>query len=158
MIVPAIVAVPVEILKISFRPRVVALIVREPALNVPAPTAIVAVRPVDGLGMLTRPVTASEFVPLMFTALFVVTAAKVSVLAAAAISIVTVIPLLIVTVSAEVGTDNPPHVAVLLQLPETEATLAAAMAVFAPPKKRITAQSIAKENALIFFFIPSGSG
>jgi|SRR5260221_4131227 len=43
--------------------------------------------------------------------------------AAVPISTVTVIPPLMVTVSAEVGTAAPPQVAVLLQLPVTEATL-----------------------------------
>jgi hypothetical protein len=38
---------------------------------------------------------------------------------------VTVMPGLIITASAEVGTAEPPHVAVLFQLPETDAVLCA---------------------------------
>jgi hypothetical protein len=54
---------------------------------------------------------------------------------------VTVTPLLIVTVSDDVGTADPPQVAVLFQLPVTEAVLAAAkigngFRIKKPPNKR----------------------
>jgi hypothetical protein len=47
----------------------------------------------------------------------------------AAASTVTVIPLLTTTSSEDVGTDEPPHVVVELQLPVTDAVLVAANAV-----------------------------
>jgi len=91
----------------------------------PAPAAIVHVNPAAGLGIKIRPVTVSELVPEIFIALFAFTAAKVMVLAVAATLTVTVIPELMVTSSELVGTAAPPHVAVLLQFPETEAVRAA---------------------------------
>jgi hypothetical protein len=123
-------------LRISLRPAVVALIVSEPALRVPAPTAMITVKPADGLGMLISPVTVRELVPLIVMRLLAVAAANVTELHTAAVSTVKLIPALIVTVSAATGTAAPPHVAVLLQLPLTEAVLAAAATygpMYGPP-------------------------
>jgi len=126
VIAPEILTIPVEIVIMSLGPIVVALMVSEPEVSDPAFTAMVQVCPAFGNGMLISPVTVREFAPEIVTELEVTTAAKVSVLQAATTSTVTVIPLLIVTASAAVGTAAPPHVAVLLQFPETDAVLGAA--------------------------------
>jgi len=108
-------------------PLDVALIVNDPQVNDPALTLIAQFRDVDGLGILKSPVMESEFVPLKVNALFVVTAAKVSEThCALAIFTVTVIPGFIMTASAEVGTDAPPQVVLLFQLPDDEAVRVAA--------------------------------
>lgn len=75
---PAIVTVPVETEMMSLRVVVVALMVTEPAVSVPAPTAIVQVKPTAGLGILMRLVTAREFVPLIVTRLVALTGANVN--------------------------------------------------------------------------------
>jgi len=126
---PEMVAVPVVIFRISGRAVVVADIMSVPQLNVPAFTFVVQVCPVEGRGIVNALVMARELLPLMVTALEVVTAAKVSERHCAAMSTVTVIPELMVTASEEVGTDAPPHVVVELQLPETEAVLLAPQTV-----------------------------
>lgn len=129
-VAPLIVTEPVEIEIMLFLVVVVADIVREPAVSEPCPTAIVQVAPFEGLGIKTKPVTAKLFVPEIVNKLLEVVAANVSVLhAALATFTVTVIPLLIVTASADVGIACPPHVAGASQLPETEAVRAAAFAL-----------------------------
>ena len=122
-IVPLILTVPVEMVIILFLLVVLAFMVSEPAVRVPAPTAIVKfVLLLPGLIIFTRPVTDREFDPLMVNRpVFTV----VKVLQTAAIFTVTVIPLLIITSSEEVGTEDPPQVAVLFQLPLTDAVLVA---------------------------------
>jgi len=82
-----------------------------------------------GAELVIDPETVREFTPLMVMPVrapsafgaFIVIDAQL-----AAVSIVTVLPELIVTVSPATGTEAPPHVAVLLQLPDTLALLAAA--------------------------------
>jgi len=130
--VPEIVALPVEIERVSTRdvPHV-ALIVSEPALRVPAPTAIVQVAPVDGLGILIRPVTVRELVPLM-TRLLLVAAVNVNVSHSASISTVTVAPLTMVTSSSTPGTTPPTQVALSLQLPLPAVLDIAAAAKYGP--------------------------
>jgi hypothetical protein len=129
-IAPDIVTVPVEIEIRSYLVDDVADIVSEPQERFPAPTLTVKVNPLLGLGIFRSPVIEIVFVPLIINALLAVTPpGKASdAHCAAATSTVTVIPLLIVTISADVGTDNPPQVAVLLQLP---VTLAVRVAPFA---------------------------
>ena len=125
VIAPPIVSVPVVMEIISFLVVVVALIVSEPAESEPEPMEIVKfVLLADGLAIVMRPVTVSELVPL---------SVKLPVLrvfrelqTAVAMLTVTFIPLFMVTSSAAVGTALPPHVAVLLQFPETVAVLVAA--------------------------------
>jgi hypothetical protein len=76
--------------------------------------------------MVIAPVTASVFVPLIVIPLFAAGAFTVILAAAAAAtSTVTTTPVLMVTASVDVGTAAPPHVAVLFQLPVTEAVLCA---------------------------------
>jgi len=112
------------------------------ALSVPAPTAISLVTAAEGAFMVTAPATASEFALLMVMPLAAAGAAIVRLAQAAAISTATVVPLLTVTESPEVGGLDPPHVAALLQLPLTEATFAAARAgltVSTPSNKGLSA-------------------
>lgn len=146
---PLIVTVPVEIEIISFLELVDAPMVRDPAVRDPAPTAIVQVIPLEGLGIDIRPLTDRVFDPEIVTELDEVTAAKVNVLQTAAMSTVTVIPELIVTTSPATGTALPPQVAVLLQFPEEEAVLAADQA--SPAPKRITVITIRRKYS--FFII-----
>jgi len=116
VIAPAIATVPVEIEIISLRVVVVALMVSVPQESVPAPTAIVQVRPNAGLGMLTRPVTVREFDPLIVIRLVAFTAANVREAQLAATSTVQFAPLAIVTSVALVGIPALQR-AELLQLP-----------------------------------------
>jgi len=105
---PEIVALPVEMLRISLRPAVVALMVSEPAVRVPAPTARVLVKPVAGRGMVIRPVTLRVLVPLIVTELLAAARVKARDADAAGTLTVTAIPELIVTASAEVGVAAEP--------------------------------------------------
>ena len=75
------------------------------------------------------PETVREFVPLMVMpvmVLSVVGALQAIEAQLAVVSMVTTLLALMVTVSPATGTEAPPHVAVLLQLPVTLAVLAAA--------------------------------
>ena len=106
----------------------------EAAENVPAPTLMVLeTPPFPGLCMVTAPLGVNDAVASarLIAAAPTVPVVKSIVVHCAAYpdGTVTVIPELIVTESAEPGTDEPPHVAVLLQLPLTEAILAAAAAL-----------------------------
>jgi hypothetical protein len=66
------------------------------------------------------------FVPLIVSVVFAeIVVAHASEVQTAAVSTVTLTPLLMVTVSPATGTALPPQVAVLLQLPETLAVRAA---------------------------------
>jgi len=89
------------------------------AIKLPAPTARVLVE-FDGLWIITAPETVKVIPELILTTEFeVAVERKVKEAQLAVASTVTVIPLLIVMASEEVGTADPPHVEVLLQLPET---------------------------------------
>jgi len=123
---PEIVSVPVVMFIISFLVVVVADIVREPQVIVPAFTFKVQTFPEDGLGIINAPVIANEFVPLTVRTLLELTDANVSEAHCAfAIFTVTVMPEFIETASLEVGTAEPPHVDVLFQFPDTDAVLVA---------------------------------
>ena len=112
------------------------------ALNIPVPTPIVLViAPVVGAFMMIAPETVSVFVPLIVIPLFVAGAFNTTLAAIAAISTVTVMPELITTASDEVGTAAPPQVAVLLQLPVTDAVLVAPYPLN-PGSNSITAKKI----------------
>lgn len=129
--VPETASVPVETVITFLRApdeTVVAAMVSVPQDNEPAPTTRVTFLLVDGLGMLTSPLTASVLVPPIVSVLLAVAAAHVSEAQAAVVSTVTLIPLLMVTLSPAPGTALPPQVAVLLQLPDTLAVRAAASA------------------------------
>ena len=145
VVVPLMVTVPVEMVMMSLRVVVVAAMVSEPALSVPAPTAMVkfVLLPL-GRAMVTKPVMFRVIPELMVREpVFMV----VSVLQAAATSTITLIPLLIVTSSEAVGTELPPHVAGRLQFPDTEAILVAASNDDAGTKsKRI------RSNCIVNFF------
>jgi hypothetical protein len=99
----------------------------EPAVILPAPTSIWLVI-LAWLGMTNEmaSTTVRLFVPLIFTPLLEAAAFKVNEAQNAAVSTVTITPLLIVTASDEVGMADPPQVTILLHLPDTEAVLAAA--------------------------------
>ena len=126
VIVPEMVTVPVVILITSFLDDVVEAIVKVPQLSTPSFTLMLHVKPDEGRGIEISPLTVSELEVLKFKLLVAATAAKViDEHWAPEILTVTVMPLLIVTASAEVGTAEPPQVAVLLQFPLTEAVLAA---------------------------------
>lgn len=89
------------------------------AIKFPAPTARVLVE-LDGLRIVTVPETVRVIPELILTTEFeVAVERKVRDKQFAVASTVTVIPLLIVTASDEVGTADPPHVAVLFQFPVT---------------------------------------
>lgn len=121
--------VPVEMVMISRRAAVVgvvALMVSEPQVTVPAPMAMVRLNPAAGLGMVMFPLTLSVLAPLIVSVVSKPIAVQVSEVQTAAVSTVTFTPWLMVTVSAAAGTGFPPQVAVLLQLPDTLAVLAAA--------------------------------
>jgi hypothetical protein len=79
--------------------------------------------------MVIAPVTVSVFVPFIVIPLFTAGAFTVILAHASTPSIVTTIPELIITASADVGTAAPPQVAVLLQLPVTDAVLCASAVV-----------------------------
>jgi hypothetical protein len=61
-------------------------------------------------------------------------------------------PLLIVTSSLSVGTDAPPHVAVALQFPDTEATLAAEKTDWTHTEKSIITPANIFTHELLFEF------
>ncbi len=125
VILPVVETVPVEILITSLRPVVVADIVIVVADTLPAFTLMVFVPPAFGRDIVIAPITESEFVPLIVTAVALAFVPNDNDAHDAATSTVTVTPVLIVTASADVGTAAPPHVAVLLQTPDTDAVLAA---------------------------------
>jgi hypothetical protein len=129
-VAPVILIVPVDKLTVVKRvPPVVPPRVRVPVVKVPAPTAIVLVPLGFGRDIVVAPEIVREFDPLIVTAEAELTVpAQVKEEQTAAVSTVTLIPLFIVQVSPATGTADPPQVAVLLQLPETEAVLAAARA------------------------------
>ena len=132
VIAPVQLIMPVETDTIQLRPLVLLPgIAMLPAFNVPVPTAIVLLAVADGEFIVIAPETVRLFVPLMVIPLLAAVAlgALILILAhAAATSTVTVTLLLMVTVSAEVGGPEPPHVALSLQLPVTEAVYAVAWA------------------------------
>jgi hypothetical protein len=99
--------------------------------------------------MVIVPETVSVFVPLIAIPdrEFIVILAH-----AAAVSTVTVTALLRVTVSAEVGGLEPPQVAMLLQLPETEATFAAARTGVAVIRQRLIPSIRVNKPTKIFRF------
>jgi hypothetical protein len=100
------------------------------ALNVPVPTAnVLVITPADGAFMVIAPVTVSVFVPFIVIPLFTAGAFTVMLAHASTPSTVTTIPELIITASADVGTAAPPHVAVLLHTPVTDAVLCASAVV-----------------------------
>lgn len=76
----------------------------------------------------------------------------VRLLQTAAVLIVTVIPLLMVTSSAEVGTAAPPHVPVELQLPLAEAVLAADLATTTENRRKMNKNIVLIPNILKFEF------
>src|SRR4030042_2915746 len=144
VIPPVTLIVPGETDTVQYRPAVVRPgIAMLPALNVPVPTAIVLVTvPLDGAFMVIAPETVRLFVLLMVIPLLAAGALIVMLAHSAAVSTVTITPLLIVTVSPATGTGDPPQVAVSLQLPVTEAVLAAAWAGIAVTElKSITSSS-----------------
>ena len=101
-----------------------------PAFKLPAPTLIVLVE-LEGRGMVIAPLTVKVMPVLIFKLeLLVAVERKVIEAQAASAVTVTVTPLLMVTASPATGTDEPPQVAVLFQLPLTEAVFAAAMTGF----------------------------
>jgi hypothetical protein len=85
------------------------------------------ITPAVGEFMVIAPVALSVFVPPMVIPLAVAGAFITMVVTAAVLtSTVTVIPVLTIILSPATGTGLPPHVAVLLQTPLTEAVRAAA--------------------------------
>lgn len=124
----------------------------EPLVNVIAPTRFA----LPLLPTVTAPDTVSCGLPL---------AAKVSVAvpelvpmatlvqAALFVSTVTVMPVLIVTVSAATGTDCPPHVAVELQFPETDAVRGAAEAELIPKNVMATMSTVRTDVMRCVVFI-----
>lgn len=125
---PETVAVPVDMVRkfVLLLPPVVAMDT-EAQVNVPAPTAIVLSSPLpDPELIVMAPVTVKELDPLIVTAIIVPPEFMVSDAHSAATFTVTLIPLLITTSLAEVGTEAPPHVVTLFQLPETDAVLVCA--------------------------------
>ena len=101
----------------------------EPADKVPAPTAIAVVKFAAGLAVVMAPdtlrplVAPAKVMPLLAVGAEMLTLVQAAVYAA---GIVTVMVGLMVTVSPATGTELPPHVAVLFQLPVTLAVRAAA--------------------------------
>jgi hypothetical protein len=79
-----------------------------------------------GLFIVQAPETVNELVPLIVIPLFADGAVKFIEVHAELTSTVTTTPEFIVTASPATGTEDPPHVAVLLQLPETDAVRFAA--------------------------------
>jgi hypothetical protein len=127
VILPVTVTVPVKRAIVEVRAvPIVADRATDPADKVPAAASRVLVPPLPGRDIVTAPVTVSELLPLMVTAVAAEFVPKAIEAQVAAISTVTEMPLLIVTASADVGTAAPPQVAVLLQLPLTLAVRAAA--------------------------------
>jgi hypothetical protein len=150
VIAPKTVNVPVVMLIISFLSVMVAAMVSEPVVRFPEFTFTVQTNPALGRGIFKRPVIVNVLVPLIVSVLLDVTFKNVSEAHCAfAILTVTVIPALILTSSAEVGTDAPPQVAVLLQLPETEAVLMAAL-LKCDENNRISAATIVICRILYF--------
>jgi hypothetical protein len=123
------------------------------ALNVPVPTATVLLKFAVGAVMVIAPETVRLFVPLMVIPLLAAGALIVILVHAAATSTVTITPLLMVTVSPATGTGFPPHVAVLLQLPVTEAVLAAAWAGVAVTRLKMITSIRANKTVRIFPFM-----
>lgn len=139
VISPEMVSVPVDTLIVLSLPVVVAFIVSEPAVKLPAFTLIVPVIEDAGLGMVISPVTVREFVPLIVKVLFALIAPNVRDLhAAPEIFTVNVIPELIITSSLLVGVDDPPHVVVLFQFPDTDAVLVAAWIIDVEMRNEMT--------------------
>ena len=97
---PVIVTVPVETVSTSFLPDVDAFIAIDAAVNDPAPTFSVQVKPDDGLGIVTAPVTLSELVLLIVIVEFALTDAYVKETQEYIPSTVMVEPLAIVITSA----------------------------------------------------------
>lgn len=128
--VPVTVTVPVEISIWVKVPTLVPCKTTDPAEKVPAPTLIWFSPPAPGKGNVTAPLAVNDAVASarFIEDVAVVATAKVMLVQASArpLATVTVMPLLMVTVSAATGNDKPPQVAVLFQLPDTLATLAAA--------------------------------
>jgi len=93
----------------------------------PAPTAIVIPLELSVRSPIDTPfVTVNELVPEIVTPPVEFVAPIVILLQAAATFTVTVTPLLITTSLADVGTEAPPQVTVLFQLPLTDAVLVCA--------------------------------
>ena len=117
-ILPETVKVPEVILITSLRDEVVAAIDSDPAVTVPALTFKVQSSPLDGRTMVIAPETVSELVPLIVSVeLVVLIAAKVTEVATAAVSTVTVCPWAITTESEESGTRPQLQVPVVFQFP-----------------------------------------
>lgn len=129
VMLPVVVIVPVEIDNRQYRvdelPPAIAIL---PAFMDPVPTEMVVLTLlVADNTVVIAPETLSVFVPLIVIPLFavgtfIVMLPTFNVFA----STVTITPELIVTASPVAGTDSPPHVTVLLQLPVTDAILDAA--------------------------------
>jgi hypothetical protein len=134
VILPVTVTKPVEIESSVYREAVPAPArARDPADNVPAPTAmVVCLLLFPGTTVVMAPETASDCPLLMEMPLFVLAARMDIEVHATFVLTVTVTAALIVTVSPATGTEAPPHVVVELQLPEVLAVLAAASAEEAP--------------------------
>jgi len=146
---PLVVTVPVETDRIVFRlavwlPAMLMLV----ALNVPVSTARVLATAAVGKFIVMVPDTVRVFVPLIVMPLAVEAALMVTLRHDAGTSTVTVIPLLMVTASADVGTAEPPQVVVLLQLPLTEAVLAAPSAMPDMSTAGITRHSASNRPAM----------
>jgi len=74
---------------------------------------------------------------------------------AASAATVTVMPPLMMTVSPATGTDEPPHVAVLPQLPVTEAVRVAAWAFpHAASRHKMETKHVMMADRLLKFLIP----
>jgi hypothetical protein len=115
---------------------------------VPTETVLVIV-PALGAFIVIAPPTVRIFVPLIVIPLLAAGALIVMLAHTAATSTVTITPEFIVTASLEMGTGAPPQVAVLLQLPVTEAVLCAFAT--SPDSRRIV--RIRDVNKYIFFMI-----
>src|SRR6185503_12958815 len=126
---PVTVAVPVETVNaISSLEADGSVIVSEAQEKDPAPTAIVIPLELSVRSPMDTPfVTVNELVPEMVTPPGEFVAPIVILLQAATTFTVTVTPLFITTSLPDVGTEAPPQVTVLFQLPLTDAVLVCAL-------------------------------
>ena len=146
--------VPVEILTILFLVVVVAFIVNDPEVTVPALTFIVCTKPVDGLLIVILPETDNVLVPEIVRELAPVKVVKLTDAQAAVAVTVTVKPRSIVTTSPATGTEAPApppdvadQVAMAFQLPVATEKRFAPETLKIPPAKTIKAS---KTRTLIF--------
>jgi len=118
VISPLTVIVPVETVTVEVfcpEPETIAML---PAVNVPVPTATSSVPEFPGVTNVRAPVKVNELVPLIVTIVAAVgPVAKVIEAHTAAVSTVTLAPLLIVTGSPDVGTPLGDQVPAVFQRP-----------------------------------------